>query len=286
VTEELRDLERAVAAGGGAAERLKLARALERLGRSDEAREALIPARADAEVRRELGRFPWSCPATQRVFDVEPIRTKPVARWSKPIRFSPNVVLAHPMATVAVRHDTHGPHSCALDAETGELLWDAGHAALAIVKDVVFVRTRHGAAGLDLWTGETLHETELLAGSLVWFDSPRLLAARSRDDRTFAFLIGDDPRRAPSPQEFHTNVNELRALLGEAECSARDVAYSLAEPGAGGLALRARGSDGGELWRLLDSELPSSPVYGMVPLPRRLSCAAGRNTVFCLEAPP
>jgi hypothetical protein len=267
---------------------LKLAGALERLGRSDEARETLIPARADADVRRELGRFPWSCHATQRAFDVEPIRTKPVVKWSKPIRFSPNVVLAHPMATVAVRYHVHGSQSCALDADTGELLWDVGHGALAIVKDVVFLHTRYGAAAFDLWTGEMLHETELPAGSLVWFDSPRLLAARSRDGRTVAFRIGEDPRRAPSPVESQRDLDEERTLLRDLDegRAARDVAYSLPEPGAGGFAVLARGPAGVELWRLLDAEVPSSPIYDIAPLPRRLSCAAGRNTVFCLEAPP
>jgi hypothetical protein len=290
VSEELRDLERAVAAGGGAPERLKLARALERLGRGDEARDVLIPARADVDVRRELGRFPWSCHATQGVFDVEPIRTKPVVKWSKPIRFSPNDVLAHPLATVAVHYHVHGSHSCALDAETGELLWDAGHGALAIVKDVVFLRTRHGVAGCDLWTGEALHETELPGGSLVWFAGPRLLAARSHDGRTLAFLIGDDPRLPPSPGEFQEGSNYAGGR------AARDVVYApviaarsahpatFAEPGTP--VLVALGPGQRERWRLITAEDPSSPIYDVAPLPRRLYCAAGRNTVFCLEAPP
>jgi hypothetical protein len=287
VSEELRDLERAVAAGGGAPERLKLARALERLGRTEEARGVLIPARADADVRRELGRFPWSCHATQRVFDVEPIRMKPVVKWSKPIRFHPNGVLAHPLATVAVRHDIQGPHSCALDAETGELLWDAGHGALAIVKDVVFLRTRHGAAAFDLWTGETLHETELPARSRVWFEGPRLLAARSRDGRTVAFSIGDDPRQAPSRVELQESDLHEEGALFETECAARDVVYQCPEidQEGGGPALVARQGDV-ELWRLFDADLPNAPIYDFAALPRRLTCAAGRNTVFCLEAPP
>jgi hypothetical protein len=56
--DELKALERALAASEGVADRLALARALERAGRADDALDVLLPARGDAGVRSEIGRWP------------------------------------------------------------------------------------------------------------------------------------------------------------------------------------------------------------------------------------
>jgi hypothetical protein len=395
VSEELRDLERAVVAGGGAQERLKLARALERLGRSDEAREVLVPARADVDVRRELGRFPaWTHPEADagatNYIDVEPIRTKPVVKWSKPIPFSPDAVLANELAVVA----TNREKSCALDPETGEILWDTGQPAVATVGDVVFARSRAGVVGIDISTGAVLHETELAPQSGFAVDSSGLLCVRERN-RIADFSI-EDPRVAPSlrreavmdrldgvPHECLLSTDRVVLVIGgqflidrgaltlvarirgfasrrldhsafafslgnDTACLdpdtgrevwrgemplgsvaaltpslviarwaaalvflrrqdgtrahpdlatwitrvaiARDVLYAWnpGEPDGDDYELEAHAVGGPELWRLPQpsTELPSIPIYGMAAAPRRLYCAAGRNTVFCLEAPP
>jgi hypothetical protein len=193
VSEELRDLERA-AAGGGALERLALAGALERLGRGDEAREALVPARADPDVRRELARFPaWTHAhadaGASNFLDVEPIRTKPRVRWSRPVRGTPQTLVASAAVVIA-----SVGRSVALDAETGATLWDSEEHVLALAADVALTRARRSVVARDSWTGALLHEVEVPKGALVDADARGITALVENEVLAFAF---DDARRPP-----------------------------------------------------------------------------------------
>jgi hypothetical protein len=82
-----RALERRVAENDAtAADRLHLARLLERAGRGDDALAVLLPARADPDVASVLATFPaWSCAdgdtGRTRAVDVAPIRGAPRLAW-------------------------------------------------------------------------------------------------------------------------------------------------------------------------------------------------------------
>jgi hypothetical protein len=84
--EDLRALERAVAQTGSPGARLRWARELERLGQRDDVLAALAPGWRDAEVRRELARFPvWGRDQASRFgtrfIDARVIEGKPRLRW-------------------------------------------------------------------------------------------------------------------------------------------------------------------------------------------------------------
>lgn len=140
------------------ADRLQLARELERAGRRWEALDALLPAREDAEVRREIGRLSWwSTSRTQdpRVYIESPaVQRAPRVRWTAPVGDrSIGEVLASPLGVVASAWDTG-----VLDPEDGHVRFrvDAFHANL-IADDVLLARPRDADwAARDLWTGELL----------------------------------------------------------------------------------------------------------------------------------
>jgi hypothetical protein len=196
VTEELRDLERAVATGGGAAERLRLASALERSGRKDDALAVLVPAREDAEVRRAIGRFPaWTHPdgdaGASGAVDLEPIRERPRVKWTREVGFRPRDMAAN-AATVFVYAGS------AIDAETGQEVWNAGSSlswAFALVCDVLLGETPQTFEALDSWTGRKLHETPNPGGCFN-FDEHGIVACAAKEDRVLSYAF-DDPRSPP-----------------------------------------------------------------------------------------
>jgi hypothetical protein len=199
VSEELRELERAVAERGGAAERLRLASALERMGRRDDALAVLVPAREDADVRRAIGRFPaWTHPHADAgesgAADVEPIRVKPRIKWKAA---APNVgssLVATAFAVLAA--GTSPPRRKVFDAETGDLLCEAASPALGLVGDLVLELGRMGLEAYDLWTGEPVWEVEELPRQPVLaFDRCGVVAVTA-EDRVVTFETGD-PRISP-----------------------------------------------------------------------------------------
>jgi hypothetical protein len=200
--DDLRELQRAATDGGPAA-RLRLGRALERLGRRDEALAALLPAREDAEARLALARFPaWThedgSAGRTRAVDVAPIRREPKSRFNvRPRDGRPaRALLAGPLGIVWV--DREG--TIIIDDETGAKRWSCPEEAAAIAGDVLLlIEGRRALVGRDLWTGERLHETPIdgffsrrgLAGSLF-------VGVRTQEADVLAL---DDPRRAPSRRE-------------------------------------------------------------------------------------
>lgn len=200
--DDLRELERAARDGGPAA-RLRFARVLERVGRRDDALVALLPARGDAEVRREIARFPaWThedaTAGRTRAIDVAPIRREPLVRFAVTPRAGrpARALLASPLGIVWV--DREG--TIAID-DDGAARWSCPEEAAAIVGDVVLLMEgRQALVGRDIWTGERLHDTVVdgffsrrgLAGSLF-------IGVRTRDAEVFRL---DDPRAAPRSREL------------------------------------------------------------------------------------
>ncbi len=88
IDDQLRELERALRASRAPADRLRLADALARAGRDDDALATLRIGADDPEVRMALARFPaWSDrgPWAAMTIDARPIRTAPVVRWRVPL---------------------------------------------------------------------------------------------------------------------------------------------------------------------------------------------------------
>jgi hypothetical protein len=174
--DELQALERAVAAGGGPEARLRYARALERVGRRDEALDALLPGRESADVRREIARSKAArtdlteAASSVSVADLAPIERAPRVAWKR--RFEEDVdgslydeehdslrtFATHPL--VAAFHG-HGAPFRVIDAVTGADRWqhvpeepDAGELVIrltptdALIWDGTELRVR------ELWTGE------------------------------------------------------------------------------------------------------------------------------------
>jgi hypothetical protein len=165
---ELRLLSRA----GTPAARLRLSRSLQRLGQTDDALDALLPARDDASVREAIGRFPaWvqhrGGPGHTSAVDVAPVLKKPRVLWkhggSLPfddqmdIEKSCRQFLATAHAVVVTVAPGEG---AVLDAETGEVRWRFPHgshvrdARASILGDTLLVPDAKGLRALDLWTGE------------------------------------------------------------------------------------------------------------------------------------
>jgi hypothetical protein len=128
--DDLRALERAVHARGLVDDRLRLAAALERAGREDEALRVLSPVKDEPQARARIAaqRASWAFRGFY-VFDVPLLARAPVARWTTgPLMDEPTHVLAGPLGAALVgveaprsgegpeRHRTH-----LLDIDTGSL---------------------------------------------------------------------------------------------------------------------------------------------------------------------
>lgn len=167
----LRALERAVAAGGSPADRLALARALERCGRGDEVLEVLWPAAADPAVRAELARRPawthqpWNH-SSSRYLDVAPLDGPPrVAWWAplpggdshEPCSQQSNDLFASPLGIVVHRRGTVE----LLDPSTGESRWEYevdldSHFQVSLSNECLILDTQTQVLGLALLDGTVL----------------------------------------------------------------------------------------------------------------------------------
>lgn len=157
-------MERAVEAGGSAADSLRYARALERAGRRDNALDVLLAVRdRHASIRAELARFPaWAQgdadAGRTRFLDLAPIRREPRVKWVSPERADASVsrLLATPFGVVFA-----GPNesTVVLDPETGALRRRIGLVEpCAFVRDVLLVKRKTKLRGYDLDTGALLYE--------------------------------------------------------------------------------------------------------------------------------
>jgi hypothetical protein len=207
--ESLRDLEREVREKpDDLGARLKLARALERVGRKDDALAALTPAVADAEVRREIGRLaPPVRESAGLYFDVPGIVREPVVKWEargNPAtgRAGTDALIATPLALISQSDRA----VTAFDAASGQRRWGMDRIQFPIVtRDVVCERGLRDFSGRDIFTGELLwtvdaqgpHHGRLRVpladdGLLIEATSQPALVAR----------VFDDPRRPPGERLF------------------------------------------------------------------------------------
>lgn len=173
--EALRELERAVRESGTVAARLALARALERVGRKDDALDALGPAIDDAEARREIGRLaPPVRESAGLFFDVRPIVKEPVVKWetkggSSVGRSERDALLAGPLGVVCQKSD----RVVVFDAESGERRFellgrDSERRRLgppAISGEVAILRDGRTLRAFDLFTKERLWSDEAPHGA-------------------------------------------------------------------------------------------------------------------------
>lgn len=286
--EELRALERAAV---DVTSRVRYAEALLRLGRTDEAIAALVPAAHDPEVRRRIGRFPAP---------VVPILRRPLERWrtapgTSPHDATPFLALhVSPLGLVATSRPslsteiTRGVTDAAVfDAETGGRRAFAlegrpvgiyGHVVLthSVVRD----RPRRQAlAAFDIVTGERLwsdeHEATLLG---VGVKSVRV--ALDGAARELSWPLPERPPHVPAPGE-ETRIPDC-APKASIFFETPAVAYGVVEIGGedartGSIYARARSPSRERLWRF---ELPG--VHAVAPVGRRLYALVGAEVV-CLE---
>jgi hypothetical protein len=224
--ESARKLARAVAGGGAAAERVRLALELERAGRRDEAYETLLPGLEEPIVRREIARFPaWAhdraTAGRTGCLDVAPITCAPRVKWTRPVsKMMPSVagmtrLLASPLGIVCAQNDGF----VVLGAETGRLRWERRWSQpqrfddelnggvpngpdvnwipqLAISGESLLCWNAGTLTSYDLWTGETFYEYNVGRGDLALL-SDRLLIFGLNGRNVAAWEISD-PRKPPS----------------------------------------------------------------------------------------
>jgi hypothetical protein len=230
--DELRALERAVSAGGGAAERVALARALARLGREDDAFDVLFPAIDDEAVRGELARFPaWTHDeadaGTTNHVDVAPLRGEPRLRWTVEGASELGWSLASPLGIVCL----FGSVARVLDPRTGGVRYErplAGRVRPPVVAGGVLLSfTGTTIVAIDLWSGETLHEHPIDAHDDVCFADDLLLAVGGDGNLLSAWRLRS-PRQPPErlwqfrgrPLQYRRPVVAAdRVVLGEARAA-------------------------------------------------------------------
>lgn len=165
--DDLRALERELAASGALEARLRLAAALTRAGRGDDAVRALLPASADAAVRRELARCPSSGTAHRdgTRWHPGPLPVRPRVRWSQTARTSAgsDELLASPQAILWARGASE--QSIVFDPDTGRpqaWLDDVVEASLRGTR-ALLRGDAHGLRLVDLATHERLDQVEAVA---------------------------------------------------------------------------------------------------------------------------
>lgn len=175
--EDLRALERAVEAGGGPADRLRLAAALERLGRGWEALEALLPGRDDALVRERLGEFPCATRERQEWLGAPPPRVGVRVLWTRSGDRDQRLLAASPLGVVLGSGQER--RLLVLDPDSGSVRWScpweqAGPASSPagrlrpgdwpeVVGHVLLCCEPPALIGRDLWSGQVLWRTSLPA---------------------------------------------------------------------------------------------------------------------------
>jgi hypothetical protein len=297
--EELRELARDETPSGA----LRLARALERLGRRDEALEALLPHREDAEVRRALGGFPaWTHvfgdALNTRSVDVEPVRTAPRIKWSVPGLLDPERTtrlsmdfVANPLVVVATRTESS---VVALDAETGAVRWQrdfvgADDGAVSLQGDAVLFAEEFQVTFIDAWSG---HECSRGPGQPP---IQRQVSATPETPANLKFVLrvlaplgqGHPFRLVAEDRRSGELVENIAAFFDWATMAlARGVLYFyFAAPAGMRGGLRAFPLDGSSGWWLPPTRR-AADVFAIAPAHRRLYTLARDGTVTCFEEPP
>lgn len=167
--QDLRELERAAASGGTDA-RLAWAGALERMGRVEEALEALVPARDDATARAAIVRL-----AEER--KPRPIR-RPRLKWKRPVllirergvREHVLVSDAHPLGLL-VNSFWPSARTLVFNADNGAEIRETREPLVGRVADVILTRPDRTLVARDIYTGQELyripHERNLRSGTLI-----------------------------------------------------------------------------------------------------------------------
>ena len=237
---ERRELERTVAAGGGAGARLRLAAALERVGERSRALEVLLPELRDPEVRKAIARLPaWTeslGTGNTRFADVRPLRRTPRVRWVRETveddpalpetdmgallgerGFMDDVLFALPFGIVvrplyrllAVLSPDTGATRWLLDPLHPARPWEPGVAGEHVLQPYNSDKPSFDAsplARLDLWTGTQVDELKI-PGLLVASPSAGFLLSWNRDDRLegHEVEVGNErvpAWRVPAPREM------------------------------------------------------------------------------------
>lgn len=205
--ERLRDLERRARAGEADAA-LAWAGALDRLGRADDAFDALWGARDDARVRRELSRWSERC----RLGDAKPVQWTPRVRWA--VEPAPGEallsVLVHPLGPVV----TTPSMSLLLDADTGDERARFEGRPTALASDLALCFRRRQLTGWDVWTGEQALATSLTGQSHANTAAGDLIVRCARGWVRVEQL--PDPRVGP-PSGWHHDLGTI--LMGSAVVS-------------------------------------------------------------------
>ncbi len=225
--EEIRALERDATPAG----RLKVARALERLGRRDEALDALIPAREDRAVRAEIARYPaWTHEGGNEgntfSVDVAPVLDQPRPIWTHEGTLDAGRLeslalqfLATPgVAVFSIARGRAAVH----DMETGEVLWQFEHgddlrsSRAAISGSLLLLWTEEGVVARDLSTGDVRWRLpgkawEVRGGLLLFEEGRELVAFEVRD------AVPVEVWRSEMP-EHHDDRGDQDRWLATARC--------------------------------------------------------------------
>lgn len=191
--DRLRALERSAAAGSVEA-RLAWAAELERLGRRDDAFEALLPAIDHEAARVAIAERPaWTQvqgPGAAHHADVPPPRTAPPIAWSRSIGAA-QVVAASELGIVLV--DRH--RVVVVDARTGEDRREHRRGpwtSVAIARDVVLFTRERAVVGYDLWRGTERFRAKLDARPCAFAVADRNLFVLMEDE-VLAYVVGGEP---------------------------------------------------------------------------------------------
>lgn len=200
---ELRALEREVAALDSVATRVRLALALERSGRADEAWDVLRPVREDALARPHAAREPaWAHPdggeSGGGFIDARPLARAPRVSWVAPVPLAlrPGFVLANAFAIVV---GGHGGYAL-LEPRSGRVrLSVPGGEALALAGDRLVAREGGEDVARDLVTGRPVPGRVALPRSLEPLAPPLVargpgIEVRSGRPGELVLVAADSPR--------------------------------------------------------------------------------------------
>lgn len=299
---ELRGIERAVEATGDPAARLALARLLERLGRSDEAFQALWPGRTSAEVRPALAERP--APIADHPdggwWDVPPLRVRPRVRWQRRVvtdgllGFETFALVASPLGICCCPERSR---VVVLDPDDGMVRWHGRTLVaerarpLRVEGERLVVATPGGEALFDLWSGrrEGTRTAEAPSPRREWpgwlLETPRVQLTLQSDASGRGDLVLRD-RATQAAHVLATRVYDFGALA-----AARDVLFSFvwqledeAVHPATRAALRAHDEAGRLLWELDEPQGIPVATMAIAPLGGRLYALGQDGSVLCLEA--
>lgn len=221
--DDLRELERAVSAGGDASSRIRLARALERAGRKDEVASVLRPAVANAEVRRMLLGLPsWTHmggnAGNTRVLDVAPVRSEPRVEVLREGKQEFVVRLFVTEFTLVLEQTRPSLRVTVIDAVQGQERFEVPVEFPVFLEEGRLVSSWEEAR--DLWTGERVLRGDLPAvarfrGSV--FASETWLLAVTHDELVAFDRQGAELWRAPSAEREVLMIDEHGFLAQSSE---------------------------------------------------------------------